>query len=1654
MNSLLTLIHQKNTKWTVRIILTILLLPMIQSINGQVPADCLFNCAETDCGDELNLSEVITKVVMHHGTPQNSVISQYETWVDNILDGSTTCCNVYIDNIFNLDATGSLFSHTYRGNQVNLPTSCGGEVRISIVFKGSCPIDSKEERAELQLKVWSLPEISRPFNYSGSLCSDGTEIKADFNAWIDEFELPDEITNPICSSYDEGYQYVCFLEWEDVAQPTASIDGIAPLQSITNCADLISGAYDLECVKQTLKDSYDGDCPIDLTLRLGYRTSVANCANSEVSSQFTVRGPNVRLSSAKPVSAGACANQAFRTAAFQDWISSFSHGSDCNLREIFTIDGDYNTYYTRSEMDTFKIDECQDSIVITYAVGCDLDVQYIERTMYFERATVAPEEITICPGEPVNLALDLQVPGTFNPGAVVAKYQLYEDGPLLEAEEVPIAIQLSSTSPLTVTYTQPIRPYVRCRDSEEFCYGDFTTMTIHVRPSLKSLEGEDVQINSGAPIGLQLNLEGIGITPSHYMVEFEGLESCSGFSNGTYSFSELQNLLDRQSTGSCAFNCGDLQAKMIVTPMNDECTGNPTTYNITILHEDVVPPSISCPPGFSIECESDLSSCEIGIGEVETSDDCSTPTVSCGDSQLEGGPCGGTIVRTFMATDASGNGSSCTQTITVDDNTAPLISCPADLTLSLSPACEVDTAVENTGIATATDNCSEPIVTYSNTITDTCGAGYTIVRTWTATDDCGNTSECDQIIKVLDMTAPEISCPIDLTLYKDDLCHIESNPLVTGRASAADNCTLEGSIVIVHSDEITDLCFGSYQISRLWTATDDCGNSSTCVQTITVLDTTSPTILCPPDTVLYFSDQCLIDDSPAVTGLPTADDNCTIVNDISIQYDDEKTSTCGSSYTLHRTWTSTDACGNTSSCIQIITVLDTIAPTVDCLLDWALGYNPEVPPASSSDLSAFDHCGPAEVIVTQGEILQEGCSFKRTDTYTAIDLCGNATTCKRDLFWTEDHIAPIISDIPSDLEINCLSEAPLSSPIITATDNCDGTVPVKYKEEYIPDACGGMQIQRTWSATDESGNTATEVQIITFLDNTPPTLIVPTDTTIELGNEVPTPKYQVYDECSEVTVDIKETRTEGDPGEYTLERTWTATDACGNAAKARQVVRVEDNIAPKITLVNSMLSHIPNGGFMEMYHCTDPAVAMSDVIVSDVNPVVNMTTFDKLLTSNACSSFGYYKKWKCGYIALDGAGNETEYSFYVLQYDTTAPSFTGVPPDLALSCEAGNSAPLADVTADDDCRGSLPVTLRETQLTNPGDTSQSALIRTWSASDACGNTTQSSQTITFCGFDMNLAASKLGQRVWLDENKNGMQDLWEVGVNNVQINLYWLDSSGIESPIMIDSVLTASQDNSMGHYEFSHLFPGKYQIEVKVPENMDITAFKMGNTDSLDSDIIPETFMSTIIQIDTQEVQHAIDIGLTYQESTSENVLKTFQGSSNGCINWLTWETNSETNVRSFNLEKSDNGTNFSLLETVYPAGGHLQGARYDVKDNQSPSNAKYRLRVSYFSGSQELSKSIVLENECGGVTIDDFSVFPNPTRNQSTIRFMINKTSPIRWKLFDILGRMIREETTFIRKGEYEQSLDLKNHPDGIYWIQVDTGSKIYLKKIVKNNS
>jgi hypothetical protein len=288
--------------------------------------------------------------------------------------------------------------------------------------------------------------------------------------------------------------------------------------------------------------------------------------------------------------------------------------------------------------------------------------------------------------------------------------------------------------------------------------------------------------------------------------------------------------------------CGNQYTIIRTYRATDECT-NSATCTQTIVVSDQSLPSITCPPNTTVQCATNVPAPD--IASVTTTDNCGgIPTVTFVGDVTTNQTCINRyiVTRTYRATDACGNSTTCTQTITVNDQTPPTINCPAGVTVT----CATNVPAPNIGGVTASDNCNgSPAIVFVSDVTtnQTCVNRFTITRTYRATDACGNSATCTQVIIVNDQTPPTITCPPNVTFT----CATEVPAPNPGALSGSDNCNGLPTIVFVNDVTTNQTCLNRFTVTRTYRATDVCGNSSTCTQTITVNDQTPPAITCPPN---------------------------------------------------------------------------------------------------------------------------------------------------------------------------------------------------------------------------------------------------------------------------------------------------------------------------------------------------------------------------------------------------------------------------------------------------------------------------------------------------------------------------------------------------------------------------------------------------------------------------------------------------------------------------------------------------------------------------------------------------------------------------------------------------------------------------------------
>ncbi|MBL0314964.1 MAG: hypothetical protein IPP69_03985 [Flavobacteriales bacterium] len=721
----------------------------------------------------------------------------------------------------------------------------------------------------------------------------------------------------------------------------------------------------------------------------------------------------------------------------------------------------------------------------------------------------------------------------------------------------------------------------------------------------------------------------------------------------------------------------DIQRLWIAT---DPC-GNTSTFNQIIHIVDTEAPVFSyIPPSITGVC-----SLPEFVEQPIVVDLCGGVIQPVLTQSVSGSGCNLTVTRTWTATDACGNSAIATQVISMQDNIVPVITgLPQDMTVDCSEY--VYPAIPN-GIA-VTDNCDgvPTLVFHEDIIPGTCPAEFSLVRTWTATDACGNTSTDGYTIFVVDVTPPVFTnTPADITVSCGDLPQASS-------VQAVDDCGAEVTINLVEQT----ITGGCPHMMRTWTATDACGNTSSFTQQITIQDQEPPVFQSLPS-----PGPTTCNNIPPVPD-PIVTDNCD--DNVQVSFSETMIGT-GCEYTLIRMWIAEDDCGNSAVISQSIFITDTAPPvfvqapaeiTVSCS-----ATNGIAPP------NVVDDCSGTVMTTFNDVVVGSGCQYVINRTYTATDLCGNTATATQ-LIHVVDETAPVMSGVPFGTFVNCSNIPPVAN--VTANDNCSGSIPVQFSEMTIGSGCN-YQIVRTWTAADNCGNSTVRTQYIYVNDNAVPVLSgVPANLVLSCDDLVPPAAQPIAsDACAGSNLPVQFIEfTESTNCGSIITRMWSASDLCGNTVSASQTITITDDLAP--VLMNTPAADV-------FVNCDNIPAAANVVAMDQCSGVI--TEFDEVYQYGVCP-FVIERTWT----AIDACGNTSSFVQHIHVSDVIAPVLTEVQSTLYLNC--GDLIPETIVTADDNCSSELSVAFTE-DTTWSGCTQH--IHRQWTATDICGNTAVKVQDI-------------------------------------------------------------------------------------------------------------------------------------------------------------------------------------------------------------------------------------------------------------------------------------------------------------------------------------
>jgi hypothetical protein len=442
---------------------------------------------------------------------------------------------------------------------------------------------------------------------------------------------------------------------------------------------------------------------------------------------------------------------------------------------------------------------------------------------------------------------------------------------------------------------------------------------------------------------------------------------------------------------------------------------------------------------------------------------------------------------------------------------------------------------------------------------------------------------------------------------------------------------------------LTDNCERQYV--RTFTATDECGNTATATQVIIARDSEGPVFAGAADIDVACSD--FTEGGVYVT----AEDNCGSVSITVFGGDMELSSS--DCRTIQRQYVAIDNCGNDTYFTQVIHVIDNDAP-VASEVDPTVQYSCNDTTWAPANVTFFDSCDQNLELDSDVQITQEACTTFYAYSWTATDACGNSTTVSQ-LVTIVDDIAPVINDASTEQTVSCGTLVEFATP--TATDQCAGDVAVTVAVQNVGDNCS-RTITTTFRAEDGCGNSSEVTHVVHYVDEAGP--VWSAGNQVDFSYECGTTPMEVEpiatDNCNSITysyADGDEFAAAGDGCLTAFNRTWTATDSCGNNSVAFvQTITFVDTTEP-------VLSGCPSDLVLDCTAAWPDTAAVTATDNCDNNVTVEFTeTIDGTVTNGSnlytpvrpvANTCNYPNDWAMALFSLP-----SQYRWYQLDPNTPA----------------------------------------------------------------------------------------------------------------------------------------------------------------------------------------------------------------------------------------------------------------------------------------------------------------------------------------------------------------------------------------------------------------
>lgn len=174
--------------------------------------------------------------------------------------------------------------------------------------------------------------------------------------------------------------------------------------------------------------------------------------------------------------------------------------------------------------------------------------------------------------------------------------------------------------------------------------------------------------------------------------------------------------------------------------------------------------------------------------------------------------------------------------------------------------------------------------------------------------------------------------------------------------------------------------------------------------------------------------------------------------------------------------------------------------------------------------------------------------------------------------------------------------------------------------------------------------------------------------------------------------------------------------------------------------------------------------------------------------------------------------------------------------------------------------------------------------------------------------------------------------------------------------------------------------------------------------------------------------------------------LSSFTGERSGSQNMLLWTTQSESNNRGYELQRSADGRNFTtvaFVDSKAPRGNSSSTLNYSYGDAKPLSgNNYYRLRQVDFDGHSSFSKTVLIKGDRVN-TLTLSTVYPNPAKSSLNVVLDAASASEVSMTVTDAAGKVVLQRTVSAVAGSNNYTLNVSSLAKGNYVIKASGANK-----------